>query len=393
MLTISGLNVYTSDGVLQNADVVIQDGVIVDIMSSKHGKNTFPTNYHLIPGLIDLHVHGIAHYDVMDATTHALKKISQALAREGTTSFLATTMTASQKDIEKTLLAVRDYKDMQEGATLLGVHLEGPFISPKKAGAQCADHILLPSIEKIHHWQQLSENAIKLVTLAPELPRSQEFIAYLKKNNIVASIGHSDATYAETMAAMDQGCDYVTHLFNAMRGIHQREPGVVTAALLENVWTELIVDGVHLHPAIVKLILKMKGMEKMVLVTDAMRATCLQNGVYDLGGQQVTVKEKKATLADGTLAGSVLRMPQAIKNMLQFTGCDLLDAIKMASENPAKVLGMFDQKGSIAIGKDADLVVLDEHFNVVMTMCGGRRMPHSFTDEELPNYKIHNIIL
>jgi N-acetylglucosamine-6-phosphate deacetylase len=372
---ISGLNVYTSEGILQNAGVVIQDGMIADIVLNKPGHHDFSTNYHLIPGLIDLHVHGINGYDVMDATSDALTSISQTLAKEGTTSFLATTMTASELDIEKTLLAVRDYKSVQDGATLLGIHLEGPFISPKKAGAQCADHILLPSIEKIHHWQKISENAIKLVTLAPELPTSQEFIAYLKKNNIVASIGHSDASYAETMAAMHQGCDYVTHLFNAMRGIHQREPGIVTAALLENVWTELIVDGVHLHPAIVKLILKMKGMEKMVLVTDAMRATCLHNGVYDLGGQQVTVFDNTATLSDGTLAGSVLRMPQAIKNMLQFTGCELLDAVKMASENPAKVLGIFDKKGSISIGKDADLVVLDEHFNVVMTICNGRKIP------------------
>lgn len=375
MLIISGLNVYTSKSVLQNASVGIQDGMITDIGLSRPGHHNFPSNYHLIPGLIDLHVHGINGHDVMDATPDALTNISQALAKEGTTSFLATTMTASEQDIEKTLLAVRDYKGMQDGATLLGVHLEGPFISPKKAGAQSEVHILLPNIEKIHHWQKLSENAIKLVTLAPELPASQEFIGYLKKNNIVASIGHSDASYAETIAAMHQGCDYVTHLFNAMRGIHQREPGVVTAALLEDVWTELIVDGVHLHPAIVKLILKMKGMEKMVLVTDAMRATCLHNGVYDLGGQQVIVKENTATLSDGTLAGSVLRMPQAIKNMLQFTGCDLLDAVKMASENPAKVLGIFDKKGSIAIGKDADLVVVDEHFNVVMTICGGRSIP------------------
>ncbi len=375
--TLSGLNVYTSDGVLQGASVVIQDGIIADIILTKPGQDiSFPANYHLIPGLIDLHVHGMDGCDVMDANPEALTKISQALIRSGTTAFLATTMTASTQNIEKTLLAVREYMAVQHeapGAIMLGVHLEGPFISPKKAGAQCADHILSPSIETLHHWQQLSENAIKLVTFAPELT-NHEFIAYLKKNNIIAALGHSDANYAETMHAMQQGCDYVTHLFNAMRGIHQREPGMVTAALLEDVWTELIVDGVHLHPAIVKLILKMKGMEKMVLVTDAMRATCLHNGVYDLGGQKVTVKENTATLSDGTLAGSVLRMPQAIKNMLQFTGCDLLDAVKMASENPAKVLGIFDKKGSIAIDKDADLVVLDEHFNVVMTICGGHKI-------------------
>ncbi len=371
---ISGLQVYTSDGILQGATVVIEDGIIADIILTKAEQNSliFPANYHLIPGFIDLHVHGMNGCDVMDATPHALTTMSQALAKEGTTAFLATTMTAPAHDIEKALFAVRDHMMVQGGATLLGVHLEGPFISAKKAGAQCAEHILLPNIEKLHHWQKISGNSIKLVTLAPELPHSGELITYLKKNNIIAAIGHSDATYDETMQAISQGCGYVTHLFNAMRGIHQREPGVVTAALLEDVWTELIVDGVHLHPAIVKLILKMKSRDNIVLITDAIRATCLMNGVYDLGGQEVTVKENSATLADGTLAGSVLRLPQAVKNMLEFTQCDLLDAVTMASENPAKALGVFDKKGSIAIDKDADLVVLDEHLNVVMTMCSGR---------------------
>lgn len=376
--TLSGLNVYTSDGILQNAAVVVRDGVIADIMvgDSLDEDFIFPSHYHLIPGFIDLHVHGMYGCDVMDASSEALSTISKTLAREGTTSFLATTMTAPSHEIENVLRVVGDHMTHQHeilGAMMLGVHLEGPFISPKKAGAQCADHILLPNVETLHHWQQLSNNAIKLVTFAPELIQSEEFIAYLKKNNMVAAIGHSDASYAETMKALHQGCNYVTHLFNAMRGIHQREPGIVTAALLsENTWTELIVDGVHLHPAIVKLILKMKGKDKMVLITDAMRATCLVNGIYNLGGQEVTVKENTATLADGTLAGSVLRMPQAIKNMLQFTQCNLLDAIKMASENPAKVLGIFDKKGSIAIDKDADLTVLDENLNVVMTICNGR---------------------
>lgn len=377
LTTISGLSIYTSDGVLRAASVMIKDGIIADIALTKKSEKDliFPSNYHLIPGFIDLHMHGIDGCDIMDATPAALTTISQALARSGTTAFLATTMTASVQHIEKALVAIREHIAIQHtilGATMLGVHLEGPFISPKKAGAQCVDHILLPSIEKLQHWQKMADQAIKLVTLAPELSDSQEFIAYLKNNNMIAAIGHSDASYVDAIKAMQQGCHYVTHLFNAMRGMHQREPGIVTAALLEDVWAELIVDGVHLHPAIVKLILKMKGKDKLVLITDAMRATCLTNGVYDLGGQQVTVKENRATLADGTLAGSVLRMPQAIKNMLQFTQCDFSDAIKMASENPAKVLGIFDKKGSIAIGKDADLVVLNEHLDVVMTICGGR---------------------
>ena len=251
--------------------------------------------------------------------------------------------------------------------------MEGPFIAEKKVGAQCADEIILPNINYIDKWQTISERAIKLVTLAPELPNSLELIRYLRQQNIVASIGHTNATYDETIAGIEAGCSYATHLFNAMRGIHQREPGAVTAALLsEKISTELIVDGVHLHPAIVKLALKLKSNDKIILVTDAIRAKCLCDGTYDLGGQSVDVKNGVASLKDGTLAGSVLRMPTAIQNILQFTDCTLLDAIKMTSENPAKILGIFNKKGSIALKKEADLVVLDDKLNVVLTLRGGR---------------------
>lgn len=377
-LIISGPQVYSEQGILHNVAVVIRDGIIHSI--EKKGLKEdfcFPSSYHLIPGLIDLHVHGANNSDVMDATPSALDVISKALAAEGTTAFLATTMTASADQIEKTLSTIRNFMQKQHeiirGAAILGVHLEGPFISVKKVGAQNAKNILLPSIEYFERWQKISGNTIKLVTLAPELQNSAELIRYLKKNKIIASIGHSDATYAETLAAIKNGCGYVTHLFNAMRGIHQREPGVVTAALLsEEVLTELIVDGVHLHPAIVRLILKLKGKEKMILVTDAMRAKCLSDGIYELGGQSVEVKQGIASLPDGTLAGSVLQMPTAIKKILDYTQCSLFDAVKMASENPAKAIGVFDKKGSIALKKDADFVVLDENLNVVLTVCGGR---------------------
>lgn len=376
-MLISGLNIYTENDILSSASLRIKNGVIEQVSSetSLDAELQFPSNYHLIPGLIDLHVHGIDGCDVMDAEQDALNKMSQALAREGTTAFLATTMTASIERIENALIAIKKYMMTQtsSGATMLGVHLEGPFISPKKMGAQCAQHILMPNVKQLMHWHELSGGHLKLVTLAPELQNSKECIAFLKQQNIIAAIGHSDATYAETLEAVQQGCGYVTHLFNAMRGLHHREPGIVTAALLaKHVWTELIVDGIHLHPAIVDLVLKIKDKEKIILITDAMRATCMANGDYELGGQQVNVHANKATLFDGTLAGSVLRMPMALQNMLQFTQCNFLDAVNMASKNPAEVLKIFNKKGSIAPGKDADLVVLDEKYNVVMTICGGR---------------------
>jgi N-acetylglucosamine-6-phosphate deacetylase len=375
---ISGPSVYTAEGVLQNVNVVVDKGVIADISAADKNNNIlqFPESYHLIPGFIDLHVHGANNKDVMDATHEALTVLSKTLAAEGTTSYLATTMTATPSEIEKALCAVSTYMREQEnvqGAAILGVHLEGPFISPKKVGAQNAKNLLLPDIKLLAEWQKKSGHVIKLVTLAPELANSLELIRYLRTHNIVASIGHSDATYAETQNAIKEGCHYVTHLFNAMRGMQQREPGVVTAALLSNkVKTELIVDGIHVHPAIVELTLRLKGIDQIVLVTDAMRAKCLGNGIYDLGGQDVYVEEGIATLANGTLAGSMLKMPEAIRKMMIFTGCDFYDAVRMASENPAQVLNIFAKKGSIAVGKDADLVVLDNDFCVAMTMVGGK---------------------
>lgn len=381
-LILTGPQVYAEQGMLPNAAIMISDGSIQAITAATQVKNTvadevhyFPADYHLVAGFIDLHVHGVNGQDVMDATPEALRVISKALAAEGTTGFLATTMTAKTQEIANTLLAVRDFMDAKhtvQGASILGVHLEGPFISPKKAGAQCAAQVLVPDILMFERWQQTTAKVIKLVTLAPELPNSVGFIRYLKEQGVIVALGHTDATYAETVAAIVEGLSYATHIFNAMRGIHQREPGAALAALLsDQVLTELIVDGVHLHPAMVQFILKLKTKEKMILVTDAMRAKCLGDGMYDLGGQDVVVKEGVATLSDGTLAGSALKMSVAIQNMLRFTPCSLWDVLQMTSANPAKALGIFHKKGSIAVGKDADVVVLDEKLNVVMTLCGG----------------------
>jgi N-acetylglucosamine-6-phosphate deacetylase len=381
-LTLSGLQVYTDNTVLMNATVVIQNGVITSVGKVVSGeKIEFPPGYHLIPGFIDLHTHGSNGYDVMDAKPEALAAIAKALGAEGTTSFLATTMTADTQQIEKALIVVSEFMQTpQAGATILGVHLEGPFLAISKSGAQRGDKIILPDIALFKRWEKASHDAIRLVTLAPEQKNCLELIAYLKQQKIIASLGHTDATYAEAMTAIESGCSYATHLFNAMRGIHHREPGAVTAALLSDAVTvELIVDGLHLHPAIVKLTAQVKGTDKIVLVTDAMRAKCMADGCYDLGGHEVHVKKGRAQLADGTLAGSVLKMPSAIRNMLDFTGCELKDAVKMAAENPAKVLGIFDKKGSIAVGKDADCVVLNEALEVVLTICKGEIIYSSAT--------------
>lgn len=386
MITLSGLTVHAELSILKNASVEILDGKIKAIHQNKTSsseKLVFPPQYHLIPGLIDLHVHGANGSDVMDANVDALTVISSALAAEGVTGFLATTMSAPPKQIEQALCAVQDFIHHQKkaiGAKILGVHLEGPFISQEKMGAQRKDRALLPNIDYLKKWQSICNGLLKIVTLAPELPENLSLIRYLKQQYIIPSIGHTNATFSEGMAAIEAGCSHVTHLFNAMRGIHHREPGIATAALLsDQVTAEIIVDGVHVHPAMVDLALKMKGKDKLVLITDAMRAKCLGPGMHELGGQLIEVKDNIAQLADGTLAGSTLKMPIALKNMMKFTQCALSDAVKMAAENPAKILGIFDQKGSIAIGKDADLVVLDENLEVILTLVGGE-IASSFKD-------------
>ncbi|OGT47349.1 MAG: N-acetylglucosamine-6-phosphate deacetylase [Gammaproteobacteria bacterium RIFCSPHIGHO2_12_FULL_41_20] len=335
----------------------------------------FPEHYFLAPGFIDLHIHGAKGSDVMDASPAALAKINQALVAAGVTAYLATTMTADIPTITAALFNVHQcMQAAQSGASILGVHLEGPFLAPAKAGAQRSESMILPNIELIQQWQRQVPDTIRVVTLAPEQPGALELIQYLKQQDIIPAIGHTNADYAQTMAAIAQGGCYGTHLFNAMRGLHHREPGVLGALLLsEQITAELIVDGVHLHPAIVQLAWKMKGAQQLVLVTDAMRAQCLGEGCYELGGQSVHVtQEGIARLADRTLAGSTLTMSQALRNFMAFTQCSLLEAIKLTSENPAKLLGMFQQRGSIAPGKIADLVVLDEDYNVVTTVCAGK---------------------
>lgn len=382
-LVLAGSTIHSEQGILHNHAIVIKNQCIDAIVSNDAIKQYssakvlhFPAEFNLVPGFIDMHIHGVNGKDVMDANFNSLAEMGRMLAKEGTTAYLATTMTAPAQTIENVLCHVRDFTLQQEainGAVILGVHLEGPFISPDKIGAQSLNFIHDPDIRLIERWQKASKNTIKLVTLAPELMGSHELIRYLKRNHILASIGHTHASYSQTIEAITAGCSHATHLFNAMRGIHQREPGAVTAVLLSDAVTaELIVDGVHLHPAIVQLAMKIKGVEKLVLVTDAMRAKCLSDGVYDLGGQTVNVKNGIATLSDGTLAGSTLKMCDAVKNMLQWSGCGLSDVIKMASENPAKSLGIFEHKGSIAVGKDADLVMLNEQHDVVVTVCRGR---------------------
>ncbi len=378
-IILSGMTVLLDNKWQKDMAVIVEDNKIDAIISVEMIKHhlpaeqyEFPEDYYLVPGFIDLHIHGAAGHDVMDASVQALANISLQLAKEGVTGFLATTMTAPRERIEAALAVIPEAIKKVQGAAIFGVHLEGPFISREKMGAQNGDDVLGPDVDLFKAWQELAGDQIRLVTLAPELENALPFIKALRAMDVLPAIGHTNATYEQTMAAINAGASYATHLFNAMRHLHQREPGATGALLLANeVMAEMIADGKHLHAALYEIAYRVKGKERLLLVTDAMRAKCMSDGCYELGGQEVHVTDGKATLANGTLAGSVLCMPDAIKNIMKYTDCSLEDAIRMASYNPAHKLNLTSRKGSIEVGKDADLVVLSDKLNVKLTMLGG----------------------
>jgi len=333
------------------------------------GKDKF-----IVPGYIDIHVHGGGGSDVMDGDYEAINQIAIAHSHFGTTSFLPTTMTMSKDKIIRSLRSIcKAVKKGTAGAEILGIHMEGPYINPEKKGAQKEDDIKKISIEEFLEFNQASGNLIRLVTIAPEMPGAIGLIKYLYKQGIIASVGHTNATYVQTQAGIQAGLSHVTHTFNAMKGLHHREPGVVGAALTSPELTiEVIADGIHIHPIVLKILTKIKEGEKVVLITDAMRAAGLKEGTYDLGGQEVIVTKGQARLKDETLAGSVLTMDKAVKNMVNKVGIQLPKAIQMASYNPAKSIGIDDKKGSLELGKDADIIILNKNLETELTIVAGK---------------------
>ncbi|ANU12046.1 N-acetylglucosamine-6-phosphate deacetylase [Planococcus antarcticus DSM 14505] len=357
-------------------DILVEDGKIsrvakkMDAQADIHIDAT-GKNWTAFPGFIDIHTHGAAGHDAMDATSAALNGLASALPKEGTTSFLATTMTQSDNAISAALQNIREFTSQEGQAEMLGVHLEGPFISDKRAGAQPIEHIAEASYPLFRKWQKLSGNQIRLVTLAPETKNGMVFIKRLADDGVIASIGHSDATLEEVQTAVRSGASHVTHLYNQMSPFHHRNPGVVGGALMEDGLTvEVIADFIHSHPTSVKLAFREKGAERLILITDAMRAKGLPPGVYDLGGQDVQVTKKDARLADGTLAGSILTMETAVRNVQSITGCSLNELVAMTSANAAKEFALAN-KGKLKAGADADVAILDDSFNVQMTICRG----------------------
>ncbi|QFG00361.1 N-acetylglucosamine-6-phosphate deacetylase [Psychrobacillus glaciei] len=358
------------------SDVFLEDGKIKKIgnnllLDADQQIDGTSKEWILFPGFIDMHIHGSAGFDTMDATEETLRGMARSLLKEGTTSFLATTMTQQVNAIEDALVNVGRFESNVDEAELLGVHIEGPYISQKRVGAQPIEHVIEPSIEQFNRWQKLSGKRIKQITVAPEVTSGFKFVEAISDQGVVVSIGHSDATTEEVEKAVKLGAKQATHLFNQMSPFHHREPGVVGTVLIEEkIKTEIIVDFFHSHRNAVKMAYRLKHAEGIILITDAMRAKGLPYGDYDLGGQIVHVTEHGAHLPNGSLAGSILTMDQAVRNIRDVTGCSLQEIVLMSSGNAAKQLNL-KNKGYIAEGLDADLVLMDRNLQVQKTICRG----------------------
>lgn len=373
---LSGAKICLPDTIINDHYLIVNNGIITHINQEDTPKPDhieiikLSSNHTIIPGFIDVHIHGANGSDVMDATPESLHNIATTISKQGVTNFLATTMTASDSETSQALKNVALYNQTQNnsGAKICGVHLEGPFLSEAKIGAQNSKFLANPNIKLFSKWIEKSDSLIKKVTIAPELSHADPLIKYMLNNKIIPSIGHTNCTAKQAQSCINLGATSATHLFNAMSGVSHRKPGAATAILLDDrVYSELIVDGVHLSPEIIQLVFKVKGCDKIILVTDAMSAQSYGDGQFMLGGQKVIVSGNEARLENGALAGSVLTMNKAVKNMLSTTECSLPDAIKMATLTPAKNIGLDHIIGSISVGKRADLAIIDDKFNISHT--------------------------
>ncbi|MGF9916430.1 N-acetylglucosamine-6-phosphate deacetylase [Paenibacillus ehimensis] len=326
----------------------------------------------LTPGLIDIHLHGGAGADVMDGSASGLIRMLRYYLAHGTTSILATTLTASKPDIDRALAAAFSVRQTERiGQVIQGIHLEGPFLSPKWPGAQHPQWLCNPQTAWLREWTSRFPGFLRMLTLAPELEGAQEAVAFALEQNIIAACGHSDATYDQVRTAIGWGISHAVHCCNAMRPFHHREPGVVGAVLLhDELSTEINVDGYHLHPAAVELIVRLKQ-DRVCVITDSMRAAGMTDGVYHLAGLEVHVKEGAARFADGTIAGSTIPLAQSVRNLVQTHGKSLPEAVKHATSIPAGIAKLHN-KGLLKAGYDADLIVLEpEQLQVKRVMLGG----------------------
>ncbi|MGO4546356.1 N-acetylglucosamine-6-phosphate deacetylase [Paenibacillus sp. 2TAB23] len=373
------INVIQQDASDLSATLWIRDGKIEKIES---GLSSLPEGefefidgqgHLLIPGMIDVHIHGANGFNMMDGSETSIQEVSKACARTGCTSFLVTSVSSTIEELVAMIRSVKRVIGHEVGAKIVGLHLEGPYLNPKRKGMQNERFLRHPNLTEMKDIFNEADGLIKMITIAPELPGGMELISFLKEMGVVIAIAHSDASYEEAKQAFAAGASHVTHCFNGMRPIHHRDPGLVVAAFEEeHVSLQAIVDGIHLHPAIVRMMHRLKGPNGMVLITDALQAMGLGDGNYVFGGHHVTVTEGVARLEDGTLASSTVTMNEALRLTVE-TGISLTDAVQMAATTPARILGL-DTLGRISTGFDADLVLIDEQFQVQWTMIKGQIM-------------------
>lgn len=381
---IVGASVVTPAGVLDGGWIWLRGGLIAALggageawpSEAEAAERIDAAGGWALPGFIDVHVHGGAGHDFMDADQEGIEAIARFHARNGTTGLLATSLTASREELTGVLDRVARYASQpMPYAQVLGVHLEGPFISPKWPGAQHPDYIVPPQAEWLEDWVARHPGLIKIQTLAPESEGALDYIERLAAHGIVPSCGHTDATYDQIVAAADRGLRHAVHTFNAMKPLHHREPGTVGAVLTDDrIVAEVIADGHHVHAAGLKIVARMKGADKVILVTDAMSAAGMPDGDgYELGGLPVVMMCGVARLkASGSLAGSTLTMIAAFRHMVREVGVSIADASRMASFNPAREVGVEEVTGSLEAGKRADVLLLDGELELSRVWIGGR---------------------
>jgi N-acetylglucosamine-6-phosphate deacetylase len=336
----------------------------------------------IVPGFVDVHIHGAAGHDVMEGTPRALDAITAAVAGHGTTSIVATTVTAPLEETCQSLAGIANYITAHESpgeegaerrlaAEVVGIHLEGPFISRARRGVHPPESLAAPSVELLQKLLQAAENRVRIITIAPELPGALDLIRFAVENKIVAAIGHTDADYDQTRAAVQAGARHAVHFYNAMRPFSHRDPGVVGAVLTDpEVTAEVIADLVHVAPPAIQVLIGCKGNDSVILASDAMSATGMRDGNYRLGNFEVVVKNGIAQNSEGKLAGSTLTLDRAVRNLVAL-GVPLVDAVRMATVLPARRLGIAGKKGIIAVGADADLVALTPDLRVASVMTRG----------------------
>ena len=380
---ITAARLYTPTESIEDPILAVEDGIIVSVASrtstelpERAQHLDFP-DLVIAPGFIDIHVHGGAGHDVMQDDPSGRVDFEKAMAKHGVTSYLPTTVTASMDRVLGALdrlgnvISAEESEHAHIGARPLGIHLEGPFISAAKCGVHPSEYLTDPSLELFRKMWEASGETLQMMTIAPELPGASEVIRESRKLGVFTGLGHSNATFEEAKLGIDAGAVSATHTFNAMRELDHREPGILGAVLsADDLMADIIADGIHVAPAVVKLFLKAKGVEHAILITDAISATGMPDGLYQLGPFQVSVRGDRAEF-EGKLAGSVLTLDRAVRNVMQFADWKLQQAVMLATRNPARLI-QAETKGNVETGMDADLVFLTPEGDVAHTMVGGR---------------------